>query len=68
MSGQAVSKCLYGNSRPKRGFIAAFADTFELTLQERIELAWLYAYGFPMPQEEEGKVPHDSRRLYPSPT
>ena len=66
MSGQAVSKSLYGNSRPKRGFIAAFADAFELTLQERIELAWVYAYDFPMPQE--GKVPHDSRRLYTSPT
>ncbi len=47
VSGQAVSKYLYGQNEPKRAFIEAFADAFELTVQKRIELAWVYAYGFP---------------------
>jgi hypothetical protein len=66
VSGQAVSKCLYGKSRPKQGFIAAFADAFELTPQERIELAWVYAYGFPMPQHKE--LPPQVARIYASPS
>jgi hypothetical protein len=37
---------LYGRSIPKREFIEAFAEAFELTLQERGELAWVYTYGF----------------------
>jgi hypothetical protein len=34
----------YGRSSPKREFIKAFAEAFELTPQERSELAWAYAY------------------------
>ncbi len=45
VSGQSVSKYLFGNNQPKRAFIVAFADAFELTEQERAELAWTYAYG-----------------------
>lgn len=45
VSGQAVSKYLYGESVPKRPFIKAFTDAFELTSYERAELAWLYTYG-----------------------
>ena len=43
-SGQVVSQYLYGRSSPKREFIAAFAEAFELTPQERGKLAWVYAY------------------------
>ncbi len=46
VSGQAVSKYLYGKYVPKQAFIKAFAEAFELTLQERSELAWVYTYGF----------------------
>ncbi len=45
VSGQTVSKCLYGQSLPRRMFIEAFCDAFELTQQERSELAWTYTYG-----------------------
>ena len=45
VSGQAVSKYLYGEYSPKREFIKAFTDAFELTSYERAELAWLYTYG-----------------------
>ena len=43
-SGQVVSQYLYGRFSPKREFIAAFAKAFELTPQERGNLAWVYAY------------------------
>src|SRR5829696_5979182 len=39
------SKYLYGEYSPKREFIKAFTDAFELTSYERAELAWLYTYG-----------------------
>ena len=45
VTGQAVSKYLYGESVPKREFIKAFTDAFELTSYERAELAWSYTYG-----------------------
>jgi hypothetical protein len=45
VSGQAVSKYMYGEYLPKRAFIKAFTDAFELTSYERAELAWLYTYG-----------------------
>jgi hypothetical protein len=51
VSGQAVSQYVYGRSSPKREFIEAFAEAFELTPQERGELAWVYAYGF-RPEDE----------------
>ena len=50
VSGQAVSKYLYGEYLPKHAFIEAFADSFELTLQERTDLAWSYTYGFRFPR------------------
>ncbi len=49
VSGQAVSKYLYGEFLPKHAFIRAFADAFKLIPEERRELAWLYTYGSPMP-------------------
>ena len=45
VSGQAISKYLVGAYLPKHSFIEAFADAFELTAQERNELAWVYTYG-----------------------
>ena len=44
VSGQAVSKYLYGRSLPGPPFIEAFADAFELTPEERTRLAWVYTY------------------------
>jgi hypothetical protein len=35
---------MYGRSFPNREFIAAFAEAFELSPQERGRLAWVYAY------------------------
>lgn len=43
-SGQVVSQYMYGKSFPKREFIEAFANAFELSPQERGKLAWVYAY------------------------
>ena len=43
-SGQMVSQYMYGRSFPKREFIEAFAEAFELAPQERGKLAWVYAY------------------------
>ena len=40
-----MSKYMYGETLPKPKFIEAFAEAFELTGQERVELAWAYAYG-----------------------
>lgn len=45
ITGQAVSRYFYGDSWPKREFIAAFARTFDLNAAERDELARMYAYG-----------------------
>ena len=45
ISGQGMSKHMYGESLPKPKFVEAFAEAFELTAQERVELAWVYAYG-----------------------
>ena len=49
VSGQAVSKYLYGHSQPKPEFVQAFAEAFSLTPRERAELGWVYAYDFPLP-------------------
>jgi hypothetical protein len=45
ITGQAISRYFYGEIRPKSAFIAAFADTIELTREERDALAWFYTYG-----------------------
>lgn len=49
VSGQAISKYLYGHSQPKAEFVETFAQAFRLTPQERAELAWVYAYNVPLP-------------------
>jgi hypothetical protein len=49
VSGQTISKYLYGHSQPKQEFVGVFADAFRLTPQERAKLAWCYAYGSPLP-------------------
>ena len=51
VSGQAISKYLYGHSQPKQEFVEVFADAFRLTPQERAKLAWSYAYGSPPPSD-----------------
>jgi hypothetical protein len=45
VSGQGISKYMYGDNLPRRRFVEVFAEAFELTLRERVELAWVYAYG-----------------------
>jgi hypothetical protein len=45
VSGQVLSKYLYGRSLLKREFVQAFAEAFALTPQERGKLAWAYTYG-----------------------
>jgi hypothetical protein len=52
ITGQALSKYLYGKSSPRPAFVKAFAEAFKLTSQERAVLAWTYAYGS-RPQYEE---------------
>ncbi len=51
VSGQTISKYLYGHSQPKQEFVGVFADAFRLTPQERAKLAWSYAYGCPLPSD-----------------
>jgi hypothetical protein len=51
-SGIAVSKWMYGDSRPTRENIQLFAEAFELTIQEKIELAWADIYGEQLPEGE----------------
>jgi hypothetical protein len=55
VSGQMVSKYMYGQSLPNRVFIEAFCDAFELTQQERSELAWTYTYGDRPEGKDRGK-------------
>jgi hypothetical protein len=45
VTGQGMSKYMYGKSLPKPKFLEAFAEAFKLPFQERMELAWVYAYG-----------------------
>ena len=48
VSGQAMSKYLYGKYHPKPELVKAFAEAFALTPQERRALAWVYTYGSPL--------------------
>lgn len=68
VSGQSVSKYLYGEQSPKSAFISAFAEAFELTRQERHALAWTCVFGF-WPEDEESAIkaaaPRASRRMQP---
>ena len=55
VSGQAVSKYLYGESWPKHAFIGAFTEALNLTSEERGKLAWVYTYGV-SPKTAEDKT------------
>ncbi len=57
VSGQAVSKYLYGESWPKHAFIGAFTEALNLTAEERAKLAWVYTYGV-FPETAEDKTQH----------
>jgi hypothetical protein len=58
VSGQAVSKYLYGESWPKHAFIGAFTEALNLTSYERGKLAWVYTYGVsPETTEDETHPP-----------
>jgi hypothetical protein len=56
VSGQGMSKYMYGESLPKPKFVEAFAEAFELTAQERVELAWAYAYGSRLDLPADGRT------------
>jgi hypothetical protein len=45
VSGQAVSRYFNESTRPRPDFMSAFATVFDLTEEERDELAWIYTYG-----------------------
>ncbi len=51
VSGQVLSKYMYGEYVPKREFVKAFTEAFDLTARERSELAWVYTYDSPPKQE-----------------
>jgi hypothetical protein len=53
ISGQAVSRVFYGENYPRPSFIAAFADAFELSIEERNTLAWFYIYGEELEENSE---------------
>jgi hypothetical protein len=53
ISGQAVSRVFYGENYPRPTFIAAFADAFELSIEERNTLAWFYIYGEELEENSE---------------
>src|SRR3954447_4786780 len=52
ISGQGVSRLFYGENYPELSFIAAFAQDFELSIEERDRLAWLYTYGEELEEDE----------------
>jgi hypothetical protein len=43
-SGVSVSKWMHGESHPNWRWIAMFAEAFELTTEEKVRLAWAYAF------------------------
>jgi hypothetical protein len=45
VSGQAVSRYFNDGIVPRADFMSAFARAFDLTEEERDELAWIYTYG-----------------------
>jgi hypothetical protein len=45
VSGQAVSRYFHDGVKPRPAFMSAFATAFDLTEEERDELAWIYTYG-----------------------
>ena len=56
ITGQALSKYLYGKSSPRPAFVKAFAEAFKLASQESAVLAWTYAYGSRPQYEEQALV------------
>ena len=50
-TGAAVSKWMYGDSRPTRENMQRFADAFELSKTERITLSFAYTYGQQPPED-----------------
>ena len=50
-TGAAVSKWMYGDSRPTHENMQRFADAFELSKTERITLSFAYTYGQQPPEE-----------------
>jgi len=50
-TGAAVSKWMYGDSRPTRENMQRFAGAFELSKTEKITLSFAYAYGQQPPED-----------------
>jgi hypothetical protein len=50
-TGAAVSKWMYGDSRPTRENMQRFADAFELSEREKITLSFAYTYGQQPPED-----------------
>jgi hypothetical protein len=44
VSGQVISRYLYGSTRPSPNFIRAFVQAFDLSKEECDTLAWFYTY------------------------
>jgi allantoicase len=57
VSGQEVSRCFFsGTYWTTPSFIAAFANAFELSIEERDRLAWLYTYGEELEDESQSPL------------
>lgn len=50
-TGAAVSKWMYGDSRPTRENMQRFAGAFELSKTEKITLSFAYTYGQQPPED-----------------
>jgi hypothetical protein len=50
-TGAAVSKWMYGDSRPTHENMQRFADAFELSKTEKITLSFAYTYGQQPPED-----------------
>ena len=50
-TGVAVSKWMYGDSRPTRENVQRFSDAFELSKGERITLSFAFTYGQEKPEQ-----------------
>jgi hypothetical protein len=58
-TGAAVSKWIYGDSRPTRENMQRFADAFELSAREKITLSFAFTYG-QQPPEPAGEITNRS--------
>lgn len=50
-TGAAVSKWMYGDTRPTRENMQRFADAFELSAAEKITLSFAFTYGQQPPED-----------------